>query len=374
MNTNFYVFEVFPWNSNFETGNSIIDEHHKVLVSLLNKLAITLINQDKAEIDSTFEELTAYANKHFAYEEEIWSNYFTDDPWLLSHNKTHSSFLPSVMDIKKQAADKPLPDIIENVVHFLVKWLIFHIIDTDKRMVLVMNALESGATIDEAKHLAEEKMTGSKLILIDAILKMYEGLSSRTLSLMREMKAKKEAEEQLNEANNKLEALIITDPLTCLFNRRHFDNTFELLKRKAMRDKKILCFMLIDIDYFKNINDYYGHLIGDQALEQLGSCLLELCRRPEDMAFRIGGDEFSVLTINKGKKHAFQFAEKIRMAIEDLKVTNKQSEASDYMTVSIGVIHKIPCIKDNQDEFIKVADKRLYKAKTLGRNKVVISH
>jgi len=374
MNTNIDMFEVFPWNKNFETGNSKIDEQHQVLVALLNKLAITLINQDEVKLNATFDELTAYANMHFSDEEEIWEKYFSGEPWLLSHQKTHSSFLPSIMEIKKQAINETLPDAMEKIVHYLLQWLTFHIIDTDMRMVKAINALESGATIDEAKHLAEEEMSGATQVLIDAILNMYEGLSSRTITLMREVNTRKEAEDRLNEANQQLEALTITDPLTSLFNRRHFDNTFDLMMRKAVRDKKTLCLMLVDIDFFKNINDYFGHLKGDQALEQLGSCLLELCRRPDDMAFRVGGEEFAVLTTNESENAALQFAEKIRTTIEKLKIPNKQSEASDYMTVSIGVIHKIPCAEDNQDEFIKLADKRLYQAKGLGRNKVVISH
>ena len=373
MNTNLDMFEVFPWNKNFATGNSKIDGQHQVLVALLNKLASTLVNQDEIELNTAFDKLANYANMHFAEEEEIWVEYFPDDPWLSSHQMTHTSFLPSVMEIKKHAAGESLPDIIEKIVHYLLHWLTFHIIDTDKRMVLAIKALESGATIDEAKLMADKEMSGSELILINSILNMYDGLSSRTIALMREMNARKKAEEQLNEANKQLETLIITDPLTRLFNRRHLDSTFKTKIRKAIRDKTALSYLLIDIDFFKSINDHYGHLAGDHALAQLGACLLKLCRRPDDMAFRIGGEEFVILITNQSEKDAGQFAEMIRAAIEDLKIPNNQSEVSKYMTVSIGVIYKTPSFEDNQDEFTRIADKRLYRAKALGRNQVVIS-
>lgn len=374
MITSIDKFEVLPWNKNFETGNSIIDAQHKVLVDLLNNLAVTLVNQDEVKLNTTFDELIAYANMHFADEEEIWLKYFPDDPWFLSHKKTHTSFLPSVMDIKKNVSGDTLTETTEKIVRYLLQWLVFHIIDTDKRMVIALNALELGATIDEAKNLAEEEMKGSKQILIDAILNMYGELSSRTIEAMREMKARKEAEERLNETNTQLQKLIITDPLTSLFNRRHFDSTFKLQLRKSIRGKTALCLMLLDIDFFKGINDYYGHLVGDQALQQLSACLQELCRRPDDMAFRIGGEEFCILTTGESKDSVEQFAEKIRATVEGLKIPNKQSEVSSYMTISIGVAYKIPRVGDNQDEFINVADKRLYQAKASGRNKVISSH
>lgn len=367
MNTNTNIFEVLPWSKSFETGNSKIDEQHQVLVTLLNKLAGTLVTQDEVKLNLAFDALTDYVNIHFSDEEEIWLEYFKDDSWFSSHQKTHASFLPAVTAIKKQADSESLPNTIEKLVHFLLRWLILHIIDTDKRMVLAIDALESGATIDEAKVIADNKMNDSKLILIDTILNMYEELSSRTINLMREMNARKEAEKQL-------EMLTITDPLTGLFNRRHFDCTFETEMRKAIRDKTTLSFLLIDIDFFKGINDHYGHVAGDHALEQLGACLFELCRRPGDMAFRIGGEEFGILTTNESEKDTYQFAEMIRVAVENLEIPNNRSEVSRYMTVSIGVISKIPSVDDNLEKLIGVADKRLYRAKTLGRNQVVTSH
>lgn len=372
-NTNIDMFEVFPWTKEFETGHPQIDEQHQVLVSLLNKLAVTLVFQDEVELNAVFNELSDYVNMHFADEEKIWVKYFQGDPWLASHEKTHASFLPFVKEIRKKSQGESLPDVVEKIVHYLLQWLISHIIDTDKRMVIAVRALESGSTIDEAKIIADKEMSGSELILINAILKMYEGLSSRTIALMREMNARKEAEEKLNKANKKLESLIITDSLTGLFNRRHLDNIFQTRIRKAIRDKTAISYFLIDIDFFKSINDHYGHLAGDQALEQLGACLIKICRRPDDMAFRIGGEEFGILTTNKSENDAAYFAEMIRAAIEALKIPNEQSETNKYMTASIGVVYKTPSREDTQDKFFNIADIRLYRAKSSGRNQVVIT-
>ncbi|MCP4251900.1 MAG: GGDEF domain-containing protein, partial [Candidatus Scalindua sp.] len=314
-----------------------------------------------------------YAKTHFNDEEAIFRESFSNDPWFLEHVNTHNSFLPSVMKIMDQANDEPLVDIIEKMVHFLVQWLMYHIIHSDKRMVLTVLALESGLSMEEAKLMAENKMSSSEKILIDSILHMYKEMSSRTIALMREVSARKEVEIQLNEANNRLEEKSITDSLTGLFNRRHMINVFTEKHRKAVRDKTELTLFFMDIDFFKKINDHYGHIDGDEALRKLGSCLQELCRRPDDIIFRIGGEEFAIITTNKTEKIACQFAETLRKAIEELKVPNSQSEVSEYMTVSIGVNHKIPGVEDHLDQFTRTADKRLYQAKILGRNQIVCS-
>ncbi len=370
---NIDVFEVFPWNVNFETGNIKIDEQHRVLVGLLNNLSCTMINQTDFDLNTALYELTNYAQIHFADEQIIWEDNFPDDPWLFEHIKVHESFIPSVMKIREAPTDNSPIEIIEKLVHFLVQWLMSHIIHTDKRMVLAIEALESGLLIDEAKQLATEKISGSEKTLIDAILNMYSGMSARTIALMREVAARKEAERKLSEANRKLEEISIIDPLTGVFNRRHMNTIFTEKLGKAVRDKTSLNFFLIDIDFFKNINDHYGHLEGDEALKRLAYYLQKYCRRPDDKVFRVGGEEFVILTSNDTEENSYQFAESLRIAIEALHIPTHKSKVSKYMTVSIGVNHKVPSIKDSLDEFTRVADKRLYRAKKLGRNQVAIT-
>jgi diguanylate cyclase (GGDEF)-like protein/hemerythrin-like metal-binding protein len=380
MNNHLDHFEVFPWNKNFETGIATIDEQHKVLISLLNELAGTLAHDDQLEINRVFDELAEYANFHFETEEAIWVEYFGDDSWLSSHQLTHSSFLPKVVELKEQDTNKPLIEIIESIVKFLIRWLAFHIIDSDKRLAFVVHNMEKGLSFEEAKIASDKKMSGSIRVLIETVMAMYDGLSSRTLDLMRERHERRKVEEELHEANTqlrevniKLEELAITDQLTGLFNRRHFNNIFKQELKRANRENTYLSLIIMDIDFFKKLNDNYGHSKGDRVLVQLGQKLINLCQRPGDYAFRLGGEEFGVLAANLEPKGTVEFAEIVRKGIEALNIPHEYSDAAKILTVSIGSITMMPDETDTIDDYMSIADARLYKAKKLGRNQVVSS-
>lgn len=203
--TTLHNFEVFPWNKNFETGHPEIDEQHKKLVELLNNLANTLVNEEEIEVSRAFKELADYADYHFSEEESIWSKYLKSDHLLESHQLTHASFLPKVLEIKERDQHKPLLIVVENIVKFLIRWLAFHIIDDDKRLSIIIHEMNDGKSLHEAKVTADEKMSGTIKILIETVLSMYDGLSARTLNLLRERNARIKAEDSLREANRKLE-------------------------------------------------------------------------------------------------------------------------------------------------------------------------
>jgi len=366
----FEAFEVFPWNSNLETGVQIIDEQHMALVALLNKLARTLIYEEPAEVQAVFTELADYANFHFGAEEQIWQCYFQNDEWFSGHCARHSRFLPAILKIKEGGTELPLADIVENIVKFLIRWLAFHIIDNDKRMALAIAAVETGMPLLEAKSKAESQMSGSMRMLIDTILKMYEGLSSNAIALMKERRARIKAEDELKKANKKLKNLSITDQLTGLHNRRHFLTIFKQELARARRSQTELSYMLIDIDAFKAFNDNYGHVQGDSALEIVGRCLRQVCRRGSDFAFRLGGEEFGILATNLTADKAEVFAEIVRAKIEGLRIAHEYSPIGKWLTVSIGLVIKIPAGDDTLERFSKFADTQLYLAKKEGKNRV----
>lgn len=192
------LFEVFLWNDNFGTQIPVIDEQHKQLVALLNKLASHLAHlSELPELKSIIAELATYVDYHFKTEEAIWQEYFQDDPWFLSHLKTHNSFIDQVAELEAQLNSKSQNEMVNDIVKFLTHWLAFHILDKDRRMALTVLSIESGMPLADAKVRADEQMSSSIDVLIDTVLMMYDSLSSRTMELMQEKIARQRAEEAL---------------------------------------------------------------------------------------------------------------------------------------------------------------------------------
>ncbi|MCL1956769.1 MAG: GGDEF domain-containing protein [Fibromonadales bacterium] len=165
---------------------------------------------------------------------------------------------------------------------------------------------------------------------------------------------------RMQKDREKIEMLSITDHLTKLYNRRHFSNIIDKEFARAIRQKECLSFLMIDADEFKNYNDTYGHLKGDELLVSLAQVFKGVAKRSEDFVFRMGGEEFGVLLPNTDFKGAFSIAEKIREEVQN----------STKITVSVGLACVYPKVGENSDELLKRADSNLYKAKDMGRNKV----
>lgn len=168
-----------------------------------------------------------------------------------------------------------------------------------------------------------------------------------------------------------IEQLSITDELTKLYNRRFFNNKIEEEINRAKRENKTLCLLILDIDYFKQYNDTYGHQKGDFVLESVAKVLANKTNRASDFAFRIGGEEFAIIT-SLEKDKTIEFAQLIKEDIENLKIEHKASEISKYVTISIGAVSKMAIEIKDSDELFKEADDNLYEAKKLGRNCIFI--
>jgi len=162
----------------------------------------------------------------------------------------------------------------------------------------------------------------------------------------------------------------IKDPLTKLYNRRFLEETLPISIATANRENKKLAFLMIDMDYFKQVNDTYGHKSGDMVLEKLAQILKNDVRK-NDLIIRYGGEEFLIILQNiKSKEDAIQVTEKIRKSVQDADIEIEEGKIIKK-TVSIGVsIYPDNCEKGW--ECIKYADMALYKAKNTGRNKVIV--
>ena len=169
------------------------------------------------------------------------------------------------------------------------------------------------------------------------------------------------------------EKLSITDALTQLYNRRHFNDVLSQEICRASRSKAILCFLILDVDYFKKYNDAYGHKAGDDALVAVADTIKNTFHRCSDFAFRLGGEEFGVVYSSKDEASAFISAELLRTNIEALKLRHSNSDVSDCVTVSVGLlVVDFADTNIDSDGFYTIADTALYSAKENGRNKVVL--
>lgn len=169
----------------------------------------------------------------------------------------------------------------------------------------------------------------------------------------------------------RIEEISITDALTNMYNRRHFNDIFPKYLNSLKRDNGLLSFLIMDVDYFKQYNDIYGHQKGDEALQLIAQALKGKMHRADDYCFRLGGEEFGLLFKAKERDRVFKFVEGIRESIEALHIAHSGNSISPYVTVSIGLYSVFVNDQHNTNDIFKEADDLLYKAKDNGRNQTM---
>lgn len=202
-----------------------------------------------------------------------------------------------------------------------------------------------------------------------------EQLSRMTDNLKKEIAIRTKVETALKKSHKRYQELALKDPLTNLNNRRYFLELAIAEMRRMRRNGGVATIGMIDLDHFKNINDTYGHIVGDKCLQQISQMLLDRIR-DVDIAARYGGEEFVFLLPGTSVKAGYLVAERIRSAIEDTALLIENHEIN--ITVSIGVAEIIynDIYNDDLNLFLthtlNHADKALYSAKRLGKNVVFI--
>ena len=176
---------------------------------------------------------------------------------------------------------------------------------------------------------------------------------------------------ELDEKNKLLSNLSITDHLTGNFNRRYFQNIIDKKINLLSRHNYQFYFALIDIDFFKDYNDAYGHHKGDIALQEVSNVLKEILNRQTDYVFRVGGEEFAIIFEVDSKDNAISIMENLRKKVEDLKIIACNSTICNYLTISIGLGYIKKASPDaNSDQIYDEVDKLLYESKDNGRNQI----
>ena len=177
---------------------------------------------------------------------------------------------------------------------------------------------------------------------------------------------------ELKRQRDILQRISMIDGLTGIANRRRFDEALEREWRRCHRSDSPLSLILVDVDFFKNYNDHYGHLAGDECLKKVAAAMADQNRRAADIVARFGGEEFACLLPDTGADAAHAMAVRLGEAVAALAIPHARSDAAGHVTISLGVATLIPGEGDVASSLIDQADRGLYHAKQNGRNRVAV--
>ncbi len=163
------------------------------------------------------------------------------------------------------------------------------------------------------------------------------------------------------------------DGLTGIPNRRRFEEYFAQEFKRILRSQGVLSLAMLDIDYFKQYNDYYGHAAGDKALQQVAKLLQKNLKRSTDLVARYGGEEFVLVLPDTSDEQAVEIAHQILLDLSTLNIAHEFSSVAQHITLSIGIISCQPTNQINRNALLKQADQNLYSAKAAGRNRIIAS-
>jgi diguanylate cyclase (GGDEF)-like protein len=238
---------------------------------------------------------------------------------------------------------------------------------TNRRLInplmLMKKELERVVAGKESRtiHIKQEDEVGELASALNTMLQRLKARSNELDALVCE----------LEQERDKALVASATDVMTGLANRRKFEQVGGDELKRASREHNTVNLVMIDVDYFKSVNDIYGHTTGDDVLCAIADCLSSMARRPNDFVFRLGGEEFVLLTSGMDAATAKVYADSMRLSVELLQIPNSGSDISNYVTISAGVVSVVPDKYDDIYSVLQEADRCLYKAKNRGRNCVV---
>jgi diguanylate cyclase (GGDEF)-like protein/PAS domain S-box-containing protein len=202
------------------------------------------------------------------------------------------------------------------------------------------------------------------------VVRRDDGTVEALVGFMFDITERKQAEEKILQLQRELEALSYRDSLTGVANRRMFDTLYPAEWAKARATGHPLSLVVIDIDYFKQYNDHYGHVQGDACLRQVAQALDSGAARAQDLCARLGGEEFVLLLPSTDVATARGIAERCRKLVAQKELAHARSGVGRLVTVSMGVGTIIPGEQDDPGVFLDRIDRRLYQAKSAGRDRL----
>ncbi len=243
----------------------------------------------------------------------------------------------------------------------------------DREWVVNFCVSQSQSGVDHEADYRAMTATGEYVWIRDVVhvVRDEAGAVLSLIGFMFDISERKKTEEKLLDLQKQLEDFSFRDGLTGVANRRKFDAVFDNEWNEARRNVQPLSLVLFDIDFFKQYNDHYGHVQGDDCLKQVARALGSAASRPRDFFARYGGEEFVLVLPATDDAAAKSVAERCRQAIFKEQIAHAASPGGQLLTVSMGVCTIIPAAHDTPIQFIDAVDRRLYRAKEAGRNRIV---
>lgn len=205
------------------------------------------------------------------------------------------------------------------------------------------------------------------------VLRDDNGEVDALIGFMFDISERKKTEEQLLTLQKQLEEYSYKDGLTGVANRRMFDMVLATEWANAQRSQQPLSLILLDIDHFKQYNDHYGHVQGDDCLKSVGQALSRAVKRPRDFVGRFGGEEFVLVLPETDEAAARHIAERCRQQVRQQRIAHARSAVSSLLTISLGVGTIVPGAHDRSQDFLSAVDKLLYQAKQRGRDRLEVA-
>lgn len=362
--------EIFIWDNNFLTNNEIIDTQHFQLIETINE-AIKNTLDDKTYSQEAFSEMSnkieKYIDKHFKTEEKIMDDNHVFETHSMEHKKMHKAFIDWFKSTFKNNNDFSSFRINE-ALEYLIQWLAYHILNTDKYMFKQIELINTGIKPVDAFEIEKSKNDNSTQPLVNALKTLYYIVLEKNQQLELantnlENKVRQRTVD-LEEANKRLEAISMTDTLTGLPNRRYIEIILEKAISTYKRYKSNCVVMFIDVDKFKSINDIKGHDVGDRLLKWIAE-FLQINLRKSDIVARLGGDEFVAICPEIDLDSGILAANKL---LTQLKKTSNMF-FSEYWKPSLSIgLCNINEKNDSVDLILRSADEAMYKSKQNGGN------
>ena len=246
--------------------------------------------------------------------------------------------------------------------------------EKDRAWVVDFCVSQSISGVDHEADYRALTINGEYIWIRDVVhvVRKPDGEVDSLVGFMFDISERKKQEQELETLKKQLEEYSYQDGLTGIANRRFFEDSYQREWLNAQREQQPLTIMLLDIDYFKQYNDYNGHILGDACLKQIAQILKKSVSRPRDLVARFGGEEFVLILPDTSQASAIEVVERILQSIRTADICHSSSPLDQRLSVSLGVKTIIPTQKNDKMTFLNEVDQNLYLAKEQGRNGYVI--